>query len=319
MPQLTPIRGFINTPVIRIICITSTILAVLISVFQIKYLFTLSIDPFILEYKQYWRIATYQVSVINESDYLLSIILWFHFKSLERFYGSREFLSLIVVLSVYNGIITFLIMTLGQLLINVIQYSITIAFNTVGFKYSATVLNSVIPGPIGIISSLYVCYGTYIPVCYHFKLILSDAKTVGETNPDSSKQLLLTDHFQIHILYTLLLINNGFKSLIPGLIGLFVGKLNTNDLLPGSKSWLIPTPMFRLFTRPIKTFNNVTNSITRRITGYNDVDVEVDEHEPEQQEEREDISEERNDEREIRAETPVRPLASQFLDTFRTD
>ena len=31
-----------------------------------------------------------QLSVVNESDYLITVLLWFQFKVLERFYGSRS-------------------------------------------------------------------------------------------------------------------------------------------------------------------------------------------------------------------------------------
>lgn len=320
MPQITPIKGFVNTPVTKKVVIFSTIAAILVSVFQIKYLFTLSIDPLILEYNQFWRIVTFQLSVINESDYLLTMLLWFQFKNLERFYGSQKYLSLILILSIYNAVVTFLVMSLGQLLINFIDYFILTIFKLNGYAYFTTILNSVIPGPIGLLSSLYICFGTYIPISYQFKILLSNPIKNNQEDHSKSKELLLTDHFHIHIVYTLLLFNNGFKSFVPSIIGLFIGKLYTSELLPGSKSWLLPTTLFKIFINPFKILNNIINLIRRRFSGYQSINqiIEDDDQNEETNEREEIVDDMRNNESEIRAETPVRPLASQFLDTFRT-
>lgn len=339
MTQLTPIRGFTNTPVSKIICILSTIFALTLSVLRWKYYVNLSIDPFIIEYNQYWRLITYQLSVINESDYLLCIILWFHYKNLERFYGSKKYLTLISIFALYNSLVCIISMSIGQLVVNLLYFAVdTYIFNRDNvnvpiFRYRDTIFNNVIPGPLGIISSLYICYGSYIPVSYHFKILLTSPST-EEDNDQSveatgSKQITLTNHFQIHILYIMLLLNNDFKSIIPCLVGLFIGKLHTNELLPGSKSWLLPSPVFQLFINPRKyTYKLIASFRTRLRRGYTSInttetspspEIATDLHNNEEDTE-EAIDEIRSNEsrNEIRAETPVRPLGSQFLDTFRT-
>lgn len=341
MTQLTPIRGFTNTPVSKIICILSTILALTLSILRWKYYVNLSIDPFIIGYNQYWRLITYQLSVINESDYLLCIILWFHYKNLERFYGSKKYLTLISIFALYNSLVCLIVMSIGQLFINLIYFAIdSYIFNYNDgnipiFNYRDTIFNSVIPGPLGIISSLYVCYGAYIPVSYHFKILLFGPLPESEEENDQSveatgsKEITLTNHFQIHILYIMLLLNNDFKSIIPCLVGLFIGKLHTNELLPGSKSWLLPSPVFQLFVNPCRYTYNLIGSFRSRLRrGYHSInnnetspppDTVADFHNNEEDTE-EAIDEIRSNEsrNEIRAETPVRPLGSQFLDTFRT-
>lgn len=346
MTQLTPIKGFVNTPVTKNICLIATVLAVLISIFQIKHYFQLSIDPYILEYNQYWRVISYQVSVSNESDYMLTILLWFHFKTLERFYGSNKYLSLILVLALYNLVITFMVMSLGQLLINFIDYTILAVLKIKSYSYFKTILNTITPGPLGILSSLYICFGKVIPISYQFKILLSNPMRQSEQLPEqlpeshsNSKELILTDHFQIHIIYTLLLFNHGFKSIIPCLIGILIGKLYTQDLLPGAKHWLLPPIIFKFFVSPISSSKKLITSIGRRVSsygvgfnygtrrGYQTVNQMVEE-EPDQDQEgmddnndndREEIIDDirNNPDNEIRAETPVRPLASQFFDTFR--
>ena len=328
MAQLTPIRGFSNTPVSKAICIISTLVALGLSIFQMKHYVRLSIDPYILEYAQYWRVLTYEMSVVNESDYMLCVLLWFQYKNLERFYGSRKYVSLIGVFALYNSIVCFLAMGLGQLGVNYAAYLVSLIGSSEngGIDYHTTVFNQVALGPLGILSSLYICYGANIPTSYKFKILLSKPtlRDDGEVHPsNSSKELVLTNHFQIHIIYTLLLLNNGFGSIIPCLVGIIIGKLYSNELLPGSRSWLIPACVFEAFMHPRKFGSNLLSS-SRGIPngGYQTINNDnTNVNELIADEDAEEVLDEgrsNNRAHEIRAETPVRPLGSQFLDTFRT-
>ncbi|KAK6201115.1 uncharacterized protein RJT21DRAFT_31705 [Scheffersomyces amazonensis] len=345
MGQISPIRGFTNTPVTKAICIITTILALTLSILQLKPYIKLAIDPYVIEYLQYWRILTYQISVINESDYLLVILLWFHFKNLERFYGSRKYFSIITLFALYNAAFCFIFMSLGQLSLYYIVYIVkSIIFNIPpkDDQYQSLIFNEIIPGPLGILSSLYICYGTYVPVSYHFKVLLSnptpesdnttndDVVTPSSESTTSSKELTLTNHFPIHIIYTLLILNNGTRSIIPCLVGLFIGKIYIYELLPGSKNWLLSNIIFRFFISPNKSINHIIDSIYRRFgnNGYislgsnENLPLENDTLSPNSTEQIDDaeevLDENRNEAHEIRAETPVRPLGSQFLDTFRS-
>lgn len=332
MTQLTPIRGFTNTPATRALIITSTLVALGLSILQLKHYVRIAIDPFLLEYLQYWRVATYQLSVVSESDYLLCTLLWFHYKNLERFYGLRRYLSLVVIFALYNCLVCVLVMSVGQLLLNMASYfvfSVLLGRNQ-PLNYHDTFFNEIAPGPYGIISSLYVCYGMYVPVSYHFKIALSPPS--DDVNAGGGRDLTLTNHFPIHVLYTLLLLNNGVASFVPCVIGLLIGKLHGLDLLPGSKSWLLPSWTFRMFTNPQKFTNSTVAFATRSSRGgysslgqedptraengtFSDGENGADAHNDEREEVVDEIRDNRN---EIRAETPVRPLGSQLLDTFRT-
>lgn len=330
MTQLTPIRGFTNTPVSKAICITSTILPLVLSILSIKYYLNLGIDPYIIEYHQFWRIITYQLSVVNESDYLLVIILWFQFKILERFYGSRKYLSVITSFAVINSVVCVLVMSLGQLLVYYLRFIVKVILlgrDAESVQYQTTILNTIIPGPLGIISSLYVAYGANIPVSYYFKIVLKKPSS-GNANHAGplSQQLNLTNRFPVHILYTLLFFNNGFKSIIPCLVGLLVGKLYTFELLPMGSSWLLPKGVFHLFINPRKKAEHTWRYLQQRFTTtYQPLSVSTDEEElrdrngSEEPEDNDELLDEaRQEESRIRAETPVRPLGSQFLDTFRS-
>ncbi|CCG25849.1 hypothetical protein CORT_0C04750 [Candida orthopsilosis Co 90-125] len=332
MVQLTPIRGFTNTPVSKSICIISTILPLVLSILSIKYYLNLGIDPYIIEYYQFWRLITYQLSVINESDYLLVILLWFQFKVLERFYGSRKYLSVITSFAISNSIVCLLVMSLGQLLVYYVMFIVKVVllgYDAGSVQYQTTILNTIIPGPLGIISSLYVTYGANIPVSYYFKIVLkkpssggNDVKSIGPF----SQQLNLTNRFPVHILFTLLFFNNGFKSIIPCSVGLLIGKLYTFELLPMGTSWLLPRGFFHMFINPRKKVEHIWQYLQQRFThDYQPLSVSntneelQDRNVSEEPEDNDELLDEtRQEESRIRAETPVRPLGSQFLDTFRS-
>ncbi|KAF3990107.1 hypothetical protein FT663_01479 [Candidozyma haemuli var. vulneris] len=339
MTQLTPIRGFTNTPVTKSVIVIGTLLALGLSTLQIKHYVKLAIDPLIVQYSQYWRIATFQLSVINESDFLLSTILWFHFKTLERFFGPRKYLSLIAVFAFYNAVLTFLVLSVGQLSLNAVLSLITMlrTHTPYRFIYRDTFFNSVASGPFGILASLYMCYGSYIPVSYQFKILFRKANVPSENSEASNneaddassnegfapKSLTLNDHFQIHILFTLLMFNNGIGSLLPCLIGVIVGRLYTNDLLAGSKNCYLPNVVFRLFINPRKLNVSAFQSVRQRIRGFQPLPQAPQpeaEPTPEREEEQDEtIDDIRNtEEPPNRSETPVRPLGRQFLETFRT-
>ena len=345
MAQLTPIRGFTNTPTTKTICILSTIIPLTLSILSLKYVVKFAIDPYIIEYDQFWRLFVYQLSVINESDYLISVLLWFQYKVLERYYGSRKYLSIITLFYIYNSIVCLFIMSLGQLVIYYLIFSIKVFIfgsNPEDIHYQLTFLNEITPGALGIISSLYVCFNTNIPVSYYFKILLKKPKDGNELEESSSpsKELSLSNLFPVHILYTLLLLNNGLQSIIPCFVGLLIGKLYVYELLPGGSSWLIPNFIFQLVINPNRKFkawiyllkrrfsryqrlnedqeNDVSNSSNnqRSTAGESVLDESQLNEEPDDNDEI--LDEARQQESQIRAETPVRPLGSQFLDTFRS-
>lgn len=141
-------------------------------------------------------------------------------------------------------------------------------------------------GPLGLISSLFILYSHLIPTNYFFQLNLGTMIT-------------LSNHFPLQVIFSLLFFNNGIKSILPSSLGLIFGKLFLNDLLPYPKK-LIPNLVFELFTDPFNA------SFTRSSipVSENPIVLEID-------------NDEDDSEGQIRAETPVRPLAGQFIDTFR--
>lgn len=369
MAQLTPIKGFTNTPVTRAICVLSTIVTILILILSIKPYFSLAIDPFIIQYSQYWRVATFQLSPMNESDFLICVVLWFEFKTLERFFGPKRYLLLIALFALFNAVVTFLVLSLGQLAIvgSWAMFRQLVMRLSLDTSYFTTIFNAVTPGPLGIISLLYVCHSYYVPVTYLFKLLLQkpqdseagdestpsgsvESGAGAESNSDSNSLLAgggtlgdsngqpglifdvtLTSHFQVQILFTLLLLNHGFSSIIPCLVGVLMGKLYVLDLLVGSKTWAIPSFVFQLFVSPSKARQTLSTAISRRWRGYRAISengasppptvmddlVIIDDAEEDREMAIDDL---RNQDADAaaRSATPVRPLGRRFLDTFTT-
>lgn len=333
MAQLTPIRGFVNVPVTKSICTISTIFTLVVSLFQYHDFLKLIVAPFVIEYGQYWRILTFQLSVANESEYVLITFLWFYYKAIERFFGSRKYLSLLLLFALYNAVICFLVISLGQLLENIVIHSVFKPLKGEDkFIYKTTFLNAVSSGPLGIISSLYIAYGTYVPTSYYWTILLRKEKLplqrteLGSSiNKKGRIAITLSNHFFIYILYTLLLFNNGIESIIPCLVGLIIGKLYSHDLLPGTRNWLLPSTFFKAFVAPRKFVAQLPQRFRRQHSdGFEPIDhrpdtiLQTTDNQSETDDDPEDVDEVRNEGAQIRAETPVRPLGSQFLDTFRT-
>lgn len=311
MAQLTPIRGFTNTPTTKSICIVTTVTTFVLAIIGMQHILRLAIDPFIVEYSQYWRLFTFQFATVNESDYLLVIVLWFYFKNLERFYGLRKYLSVVILFAVFNGLLCLLVMAFGQLA----MYSIVYIANMLIFRkpqdffgYSITLYNEVTSGPLGILSSLYVCYNAFIPPSYKFTIQIAnpfveqkadevvEAELHGSPSPTplfsqpnsllasfSASELTLTDRFPMHLVFAILLLNGGVKSVIPCFVGVIIGKLFADDLLPG-RSWLVPGPIFRFFVGPVRfvryTYRHAQLVLQRR-RGYVQVPTPTPESEAE--------------------------------------
>lgn len=319
MTQLTPIRGFTSTLVTRSIIIISTIIPILLSIVNVKYWVILSVVPYLTQYHQFWRIVTFQLSAINESDYLFIVIIFWYFKPLERFYGSHKYFLIISLLFVYNAITTIIVMGFGQLSSAFVASLIKhLLFGNTSEDFNITIFNEIISGPLPLLSSLYICYTKFIPVSYEFVIELTNPLIKldeQETVTPTSKRIILTNHFPVQIIYTLMFINNGFKSFIPCIIGLIVGKLYIYELLPKSRSWNVPKLVYELFINPVNVITKMNWPFTTsqyQPVPQSENPIVIDQEETDDQD---DFAV--NERNQIRAETPVRPLTGQFLDTFR--
>lgn len=269
--------GFKNLPVSRYLIYLTAIVPLISSLASTKYVFYLSYTPFISDYGQFWRIITSHTSFINESEVLLSVIILYQHRALERFFSSYKYVSLLLVIWVYNVIVTLLLVILD--------------FYFQGFFIP---INRFPSGPFGVMTAIYAIYKNYIPVTYTFDIYLSE-----------DRRITLNDQIVLNLLTLQLIISQGWCSIFMGFTGYVIGVLLTNGILPG-KNWRIPFYGFitgslfspKVQNRPTNSTGN--NSINNRSGTSNDEDEEATQD---------------RDEGEDPAET--RPLTSQFLDTFR--
>ncbi|ANZ74228.1 BA75_00707T0 [Komagataella pastoris] len=275
MSSLIP-KGFHQVPRCKAFTVLLILVPIFASLFDLKYVFILSYDPFISQWRQYWRILIYQLSFQNESEVMIGVaLIHFAIKHLERIYGSNKFLGVVVASYLYNMAATALLMELAYHLLGLDIY--------------------VSAGPFGIITSLIYFYFQSTPSAYKFQINLK----VNESRPNS--KIVLTDQFFIKILILQLAIFN----IIPCATGYLIGILLHRDILPG-KGLCLRLSMPKFKRGPTRS----TEEIDRLLAGSNNEEEDDDEHE--------DLQDQNDDSDEPgRAETPVRPLGTQILNTFR--
>ncbi|KAH3673754.1 hypothetical protein WICPIJ_009665 [Wickerhamomyces pijperi] len=283
-----PPSGFRSLPISKILIVLTATIPLISSLASIKYLYYLSLSPFISEYQQYWRILSSQISFINESEVLLAVVLLYQFRAVERFISSYRYLSMITVFWCYNSLLI-------TLLIGTDLY-----LNRLGLFIPVDKFPS---GPFAIITGLYAIYKAYIPVTYTFDIYHTE-----------NYKITLNDQILVNLLTLQLTLSQGWCSIWTGFMGYTVAWLVINGVLPGLK-WRIPfyKDLSALLlnkttstegAQTVALSNGAADSTTfaNRAVSPNDED-----------DDRNNIM--NRDEDEDPAET--RPLASQFLDTFR--
>lgn len=226
------VSGFKNFPVSRIIIYITIAAPLIASLTATKYLYVFSYDPFIVEYRQFWRILTHQIAYNNESEVLVVIVLLYQFRALERLFSSHKYLSLISLCFIYNLIIDSLIIPIN-------------------FYSNSTILNNVCTGPTAIIFALLVHYREHIPVIYKF-----------EVYGGGDNKIIITDQFLLNLLSFQLAVSQGVKSLFSAIIGWILGAFIIRGLLPG-KAWRLP------FWKSIESYFNRPNPVDRIINETN--------------------------------------------------
>lgn len=201
--------GFKNVPVSKAITSLTLFVPLVASLSNVKYLFYYAYDPFIIQYCQFWRILTFQLSFLNESEVLVGLVLLYQFRSLERLYSSHKYLSNIIVTYLYILLITALIIALNFYL---------------GIQW----INSMASGPTGIIFALLFQFKEYIPVMYKFEVYGS-----------GTNKIVLTDQAFIYLLSFQLAISQGWRGVGAALLGWVIGALLSRGVIPG-KNWRVP-------------------------------------------------------------------------------
>jgi len=83
--------GFTNASASQFLVVAVVATSLLASVTDTKYLFWLSIRPHITEYRQFWRILTWQACYTNSTEVLFSALTLYKLRVIERLWGTRKF------------------------------------------------------------------------------------------------------------------------------------------------------------------------------------------------------------------------------------
>ncbi|CCK72461.1 Dsc2p KNAG_0K00960 [Huiozyma naganishii CBS 8797] len=296
MSMETPV-GLFQYPVTKLCMVSCAVVPLVASVAGWKYHFLLQFDPFLSLHHQYYRLLLFQIGCLNESDVALMVLIWYHFRQIERVFGSLKYINLISLVFVYT---------------------------TVLLAVLNTVMNYVLPGwfwnryPTGalpILLALFHFYKEYTPKIYEFEVFLAPF-----IRPKDKLVIKLSDQFLVNALIALAMLNQGAIGVATGFISWMIGVFIDNGILVGLSTWKLPL-MARLLSTRARTSINAADQTTSAIDtpqrvrtqdilqdtqaaapARNDTPSTAGITTPEDSEP--------NDE-------PVRPLRTQFLDTFR--
>ena len=252
--------GLIHFPVTKIMMISSVGVSLGASLFNIKYWFLLQYEPFISEYKQYWRFGTFQLGSINESDVAIMTLIWYQFRTLERLFGSKKYANIIFLSWVYTTCVIFLLSNVVDMLLPGIWW------------------DQFTNGPLPVLLCLTHFYKQYTPRLYEFNI------AVNQPLLSNSRRITwkLTDQFLVNGLMFLCLLNQGLCGLGIGLISWICGVLLDRGLFPGLESFQL-VPFKESWNRSQTTFNRPSTSMPDNINAEDPNEQEPDTPEDEPQ------------------------------------
>ncbi|WFD29021.1 hypothetical protein MSPP1_000025 [Malassezia sp. CBS 17886] len=96
--------GFAHAPVTKAVIVVSVFLSLAVSLLDAKAYFAFHVSPHLLVYHQYWQLFAYHILYVNSSELLLGSLLHYHAsRGIERVFGSRKFVTLLVLLCLLHS------------------------------------------------------------------------------------------------------------------------------------------------------------------------------------------------------------------------
>ena len=84
--------GFTNAPASKYLVVAVVASSLLASVTDSKHLFWLAVRPHIVDYRQFWRILTWQACYTNSTEVLFGALTLYQLRVIERLWGTRKFI-----------------------------------------------------------------------------------------------------------------------------------------------------------------------------------------------------------------------------------
>lgn len=154
---------------------------------------------------------------ISQSQVIVSAIFFYNMRVLERLFGSRKYLSFIVLILVFSII--------AVPLTNLVASHFPI-LSSILYKAASSYIP---PGPTAIVFAVLVLYKELIPSVYRFQI----------TPVSSPFTLVVSDKFFVYLTVADLFLLGIPGSLSPAIVGWVLGNLIYFEVIPG-KNWRIP-------------------------------------------------------------------------------
>ncbi|KAL4965097.1 protein dscB [Aspergillus stella-maris] len=241
--------GLTNTPLTKTLLIYTIASSIALSLFDIKHLSSIQINPHLFSYGQFWRCAIWQVAgFANSTEALFAALLVYHLRVVERAWGGRKVATFILSTLPYTTLLPPLLLTL------VIR------------PLSLGKINYLPSGPTGTIFALLAQYHASIPSTYRYTISTSTSDPSPSLSPSSSSSpstpsqpdaqtnssslkkslsLPLTSKSTTYLIAIQLALSQVPYMLLPAITGWIVGLAWRAELLPfaagtGSGSWRVP-------------------------------------------------------------------------------
>ncbi|KAJ5334230.1 uncharacterized protein N7506_008013 [Penicillium brevicompactum] len=220
--------GLTNTPITKVLLIYTIASAVVLSIFDIKYLAVIHISPHFWPYAQFWRALAWQVGFANSTEALFAAMLAYHMRVVERAWGKRKMATFILTTLPYTSLLPPLLLTILR----------PVSFNNLNYLPS---------GPTSIIFALLAQYHATIPYTFRYSVGTSSSKDAGadadandgaegHSKRTPSLTLLLSDKSTTYIVASQLALSQFPAMLLPAAVGWTVGVAWRAELLPGLSS-----------------------------------------------------------------------------------
>jgi membrane associated rhomboid family serine protease len=211
--------GFTHTPTTRALILTHILLSTLASITSSKHLLPLKPTPHLWPYLQFSRIFTYQFASTSAVEVLVTTVLLYQFRVLERVWGSRKYTSLMVVVGLLNMLV-------------VPGLCVLLKLGSLG-SY-----NYVPAGLTGCVFAGLAAWTDEIPRLYRYKIL---TPTRSATTAGDAPGVVLSDKSTTYLLAAQLALCQFPYQIMPAAVGWVLGSAWCGDLLPARMGrWRVP-------------------------------------------------------------------------------
>jgi len=83
--------GFTHAPISKLLVTLIVVTSFFTTLTDTKAFFPIAIRPHLLDYRQFWRLLTWQMCYTNSTEVLFAAMTFYQLRVIERLWGSRKF------------------------------------------------------------------------------------------------------------------------------------------------------------------------------------------------------------------------------------